>query len=65
MNWIGSAEFVGGAIAIAIGVLMVWVLRKPKAEGAIPVMHVTVIPAFILFLLVFGAATILHVMNVL
>jgi hypothetical protein len=65
MNWIGSAEFVVGAIAIAVGVLMVWVLRKPKAEGPIPVMHVTVIPAFILFLLVFGAATILHTLNIL
>lgn len=65
MDWIGSAEFVVGVFAIALGVLMIWVLRKPKADGPIPVMHVTVVPAFILFLLVFGAATILHVMNVL
>ena len=65
MNWIGSAEFVVGAIAIALGVLMVWVLRKPRTDGPIPVMHVTVVPAFILFLLVFGAATILHTLNIL
>ena len=52
-------------IAIALAVLMMWVLRKPRSDGPIPIMHVTILPAIIMFLLVFGGATLLHLLNIL
>ena len=66
MSWLGSTEVLGGAAAIALGVFLIWALRKPAVVGdALPVAYVTLLPSFILFLIVVGAAIILHALGVL